>query len=233
MTIVSKTIGSVGQVDVTPRRIQMVVTDTLTVVTTANYLQADHLLPDTIYPTDIIDMIYLWNSSTHTGLYIELLVSITAGVITLVVAEGNVALPTVANDIAIFNNTTGRLADSGILITNVVLKNAANTMASGSEIILDKGTGTESSNAVTISKQSGVITTTSLTTAQYATEVITLTNTLIATTSVVIAQIMGGTNTTRGISVQATAGNGSSVITITNLNSAALNGTVIIGFAVF
>jgi len=50
---------------------------------------------------------------------------------------------------------------------------------------------------------------------------------------VVIASVMGGTNTTQGISISATSGSGSSTIAITNLNSSALNGTVIIGFAVF
>ncbi len=115
----------------------------------------------------------------------------------------------------------------------ILLTTGAQQLAASSSLKLDKGTGTESSNAVTISKQSGVITTTSLTTAQYATETITLTNTLITTSSVVLASIMGGLNTTAGITVSATAGNGTSTITLTNLNSSALNGTVIIGFAVF
>src|SRR5579872_573006 len=106
-------------------------------------------------------------------------------------------------------------------------------LASGAALLLDKGTGTESSHAVTINKQSGVITTTSLTTAQYSTESITLTNSEISSSSVVITSIMGGSNTTQGISVSATAGSGTSTIVLTNLNSAALNGTVIIGFAVF
>ena len=130
MTIISKTIGSVGQVGVTPRRIQMVVTDALSVVTTANYLQADHLLPDVIYPTDIIDMIYLWNASTHTGVYVELLVSITAGIITLNAAAGSDIGPTVAGDFAVFSDTSGGLEDLGYLPSNaaklrVVMANAA------------------------------------------------------------------------------------------------------------
>lgn len=140
---------------------------------------------------------------------------------------------TTATHIASFADTTGSVQDSAIATTALVLNNVVNTMAAGSEIILDKGIGTESANAVTINKQSGVITTTSLATAQYATETITLTNSLIATTSVVLVSIMGGTNTTTGITVRATAGSGTSTIILTNLNSAALNGTVIIGFSVF
>lgn len=115
----------------------------------------------------------------------------------------------------------------------ILLTTGTQQMASSSLLLLDKSTGTESANAVTISKQSGVITTTALTTAQYSTETITLTNTLIGTGSVVIASIMGGSNTTPGVTVSATAGSGTSTIVLTNTNSAALNGTVIIGFAVF
>lgn len=118
MTIISKTIGSVGQVGVTPRRIQFVVTDSLAVVTTANYLQADHLLPDTIYPTDIIDMIYLWNATTHTGVYVELLVSIVGGIITLNAAAGSDTGPTIPGDFAVFSDTTGGLEDLGYSPSN-------------------------------------------------------------------------------------------------------------------
>ncbi len=119
--------------------------------------------------------------------------------------------------------------ESGTLI----LTDGIQQLADAAALFLGKSTGTESSNAVTINNQSGVITTVSLTTAQYATEVITLTNSLISATSVVIASIMGGTNTTPGVTVSATADVGSSIITLTNTNSTALNGTVIIGFAVF
>lgn len=133
-----------------------------------------------------------------------------------------------------FSNTPGSYVYSWPARTGtVLLTTGAQQLAAAASILLDKGTGIESSNAVTINKQSGVITTTSLTTAQYGTEVITLTNSEIAATSVVIVSVMGGSNTTPGISVSATAASTSSVITITNLNSASLNGTVIIGFAVF
>jgi len=71
-----------------------------------------------------------------------------------------------------------------------------------------------------------------LTTAQYATSAFTLTNSAITTSSVINVSIMGGTNTTPGVTVSATAGAGSSTVTITNLNSAALNGTLLIGFEV-
>lgn len=135
MTIISKTIGSVGQVGVVPRRIQMVVTDSLSVVTTANYLQADHLYPDTIQPTDIVDMYYGATNLNAPGTYGEFLVSITAGVITLVQAEGSVALPTIVNHIAVYNSTSGGLGEDAATAINggniqAGLSGTAGTLAS-------------------------------------------------------------------------------------------------------
>lgn len=102
------------------------------------------------------------------------------------------------------------------------------------KITMAKGTGTEAANAVTINAQSGVITTSSLTTAAAAAYAITFTNSAIATTSVVLMSLMGGTNTTQGIQLRAAAGNGTSSVSIYNNNVAgsALNGTLIIGFLV-
>jgi len=98
-----------------------------------------------------------------------------------------------------------------------------------------KGTGTVSANAVTINAQAGVITTGSLSTASGANATaITLTNSFITASSVILCQLMGGTNTTLGVTFNAVPGAGSATITITNGNvaAAALNGTLIIGFAV-
>lgn len=157
-------------------------------------------------------------------------------------AKGSLIFKAVANtgntNTTVSNAAMGQasvisIPDPGAATANFLLNSGAQAMAAGSSIALDKGTGTESSHAVTINKQAGVITTTSLTTAQYASETITLTNSEIATTSVVIASIMGGTNTTEGVTVSATAGSGTSTIVLTNTNTAALNGTVIVGFAVF
>lgn len=130
-------------------------------------------------------------------------------------------------------NTNSRVISVPDTTGTMLLTAGAQQMSSAASLLLDKGAGTESANAVTISKQSGVITTVALTTVQFAKETITLTNTEIATNSVVLVSIMGGSNTTPGVTVSATAGSGTSTIVLTNTNSAALNGTVIIGFAVF
>jgi hypothetical protein len=105
--------------------------------------------------------------------------------------------------------------------------------AAASFVLQNKGTGTEAANAVTISNLCGVITTSSLSTAGGASYLITLTNTYIAATSVVLATYNGGTNTTRNISIACVPGSGTAAITIYNNTAAtALNGTVIIDFIV-
>ena len=157
-------------------------------------------------------------------------------------AKGSLAVVAVANTgdtvTTISNAAMGQasvvsIPDPGASTAKFVLDSGVQQMAVGSELKMDKGTGTESSNAVTISKQAGVITTSSLTTAAGGNYVVTLTNTLVATTSVVLVSKMGGTNTTQNFSIKATAASGSSVITIYNNDpSAALNGTIIIGFLV-
>ena len=111
MTIIYKNFGVTGQVGVHPRRVQLIVTDSLATLTTANYLQPESLLPSVVYATDIFDCIYNYNKTTKSGSYVELLPTITAGVITLNVAEGNVTLPTIANHIATYTNTTGGLSE--------------------------------------------------------------------------------------------------------------------------
>jgi hypothetical protein len=102
----------------------------------------------------------------------------------------------------------------------------------GTAYIYTKANGTEAANAVTASGTAGVITTSALTTASGSAYAITWTNTSIATSSVIILSLMGGTNTRNTIELMATAGNGTSTLTITNNNAAALNGTVIIGYLV-
>lgn len=99
--------------------------------------------------------------------------------------------------------------------------------------ILTKVNGTESANAVTASGSAGVITTSALTTAAGGSYAITWTNTAITATSTIILSQMGGTNTRQPVILSATAGSGTSTLTIYNddlIN--ALNGTVIIGYQV-
>jgi hypothetical protein len=101
-------------------------------------------------------------------------------------------------------------------------------------ILLDRGTATSTAGAATVNHQSGVITTESLLTAAASAYAFTLTNSRITTASIVQLQLMGGTNTTRGIELRAIPGTGSATLSLYNNNVAgtALNGTLIFGFVV-
>ena len=101
--------------------------------------------------------------------------------------------------------------------------------------ITGAGAATSTAAAATINKTSGQITTEALTTAAGATYTMTLTNSIIAATSIVLATVGKGTATTGEPVVQfVTPAAGSAVILVRNVAaSAALNGTIKINFAVF
>lgn len=102
-------------------------------------------------------------------------------------------------------------------------------------LVTIKGTGSVTSNAVTINAIAGVITTGSLATASgAAATATTLTNDFITSSSVILCQVQGGTNTTDGINIIATPGSGTASIVLfnNNVSGTALNGTVIYSFLV-
>lgn len=97
----------------------------------------------------------------------------------------------------------------------------------------DSGTGTCSSNAVTINKMAGVITTEALTTAAAGSQALTLTNNTIAAGDMVFVQWAGGTSTGGTPIIKAVAAAGSATITLYNKHaSAAFDGTFILNFFV-
>ena len=98
----------------------------------------------------------------------------------------------------------------------------------------DTGTATATAGAATLHKHSGKITSEALTTAAGANYTLTLTNQKISAKSIVLASVDQGTNTTEGIDVQrVTPGANQVVIVVRNTHaSAALNGTIVISFAV-
>ena len=100
--------------------------------------------------------------------------------------------------------------------------------------ITGAGAAVSTAGAATINKTAGQITTEALTTAAGATYTMTLTNSLIAATSIVLVTVGKGTATTGEPVVQfVTPVAGSVVILIKNVASVALNGTIKIGFVVF
>ena len=149
------------------------------------------------------------------------------------VLVGATATPFTTGNFPVNSGTAGLMVDSGFLATNIVRKDAANVFTGSGQITLAKANGTEAANAVTASGNAGVITTSSLSTAGGASYAITWTNTLITSSSVVLLTLMGGTNTTNNITIKATAGSGTSTLTIYNNTAAtALNGTILIGYSV-
>lgn len=85
MSIVSQTFGVAGQVGVTPRRVQLTVTDNFTAITTPGYLTEKGISPYAVYPTDVFDIQYNYNAATGTGTYGEFTCTVSVpGVITLI-----------------------------------------------------------------------------------------------------------------------------------------------------
>lgn len=96
-------------------------------------------------------------------------------------------------------------------------------------------TASATAGAATLSTPSGVVTSESVSTAASGTYTLTLTNTTIAATDIVLATVGNGTNTTGTPSIASvTPAAGSVVIVISNdSGAAAFNGTLKISFVVF
>jgi len=103
------------------------------------------------------------------------------------------------------------------------------------EVDVLAGTGTSTASAATINTQAGTVTTEALTTAAGSTYTMTLTNSLVTASSIVLVSVGKGTATAGEPVVQfVTPAAGSVVILIRNVAAAAaLNGTIKINFAVF
>ena len=102
-----------GTPGVYPNFKYMVTADNLATITTAGYLNAINLEGSPITTNDIIQVLYSYDPVTETGTYLPLAVSISNGVITLIPTSnaGEVVLPTIANHIATYVNTAGKLSE--------------------------------------------------------------------------------------------------------------------------
>lgn len=219
-----------GTVGVLPTQKYAIFGDDLATVTTAGYLNQASLEANPVSSSDIIQALYSYNLQTKTGTYATFTVSISnLGQITLS-ASSNPTLGTAANKNA-SNNAKPTVASVDAATT-------ANNWAMFTDITgtvgnILKANGTEAANVVTASGKAGVITTSALTTAGGASYAITWTNTQIAAASSIQLTLMGGTNTVKNITLQATAGAGTSTLTIYNNTAAtALDGTLLIGYVV-
>ena len=110
------TTGLIGK-NVEPRRCTMITTDSLATITTAGYLNNQNKSGiGAILPTDIFEVIYLFNEKTQVGVYgiFQVTYSSTTGfTLNLWENPGNVLLPVVSGDFANFNGTSGQIGDLG------------------------------------------------------------------------------------------------------------------------
>jgi hypothetical protein len=124
-----------------------------------------------------------------------------------------------------------KTAATGVTVDGLIIKDGGITFAAGGTLDADSGTVTLSSNAGTVSKMAGIITTESLTTAAGSGQDLTITNTLCASTSIILVTRTGGTSATGTPVIKAVPGAGSFVITLDNKHaSAAFNGTFILSY---
>lgn len=124
--------GLVGET-IEPRRCTMITTDSLATITTAGYLNSQNTNGNPILPTDVFEVLYSFNQATKIGIlgFFQVNYSAVTGYsLNAWENPGNVLLPVVANDFAVFNGTTGQIKDLGfsatdITKTKVVMLNAA------------------------------------------------------------------------------------------------------------
>lgn len=148
MAILQMTTDVAGQINVNPRRVKIISTDNLATVTATGYLNNQNLFGNTIYPSDIIDMYYGWNTQTKTGTYEVFTVSmaLSNGVMNINLVAwtnpGDVLLPVVSGNFAVFNGATGQIKDAGYLPSNVAKTNVVMATAATVTNNLVKATDT-------------------------------------------------------------------------------------------
>lgn len=99
------------QGNASPRIVRITTTSTLAQVTTAGWY--NNSAPNKLQPSDEVEIAYLNGLSGAATAFFS--VSITAGVVTLSLAESSVVLPVVSGNFANFSGTSGALADLGYL----------------------------------------------------------------------------------------------------------------------
>jgi hypothetical protein len=137
MGIISINTDTPGLVGVNPRNVKIISSDNLATVLEEGYLNPITLEGYTILTTDVIQMWYDYVNDANPGTYDEFTVSITDGVITLVMETqtGNVTtnLPTVARNVPVWSDTAGELDKTGYVISNQAFPNVV-TVESGNGV---------------------------------------------------------------------------------------------------
>lgn len=146
-------------------------------------------------------------------------------------SQSNAVESLLNNDTVLLTYSYGTSSQNNVLCNVSIAATGVITLSLLEDVL--KANGTEASNAVTANGTAGVITTSALTTTAGSSYAITWTNSLMKSTSIVLLSWMGGTNTTANFNMDATAGNGTSTLTIYNTDpAAALNGTIKIGYQI-
>ena|SRR6185312_833000 len=135
----------------------------------------------------------------------------------------------------------GGLTVNGTLTTNTTVQDTSALNVTGKstlsgDVVLNNGTSTASSGAVTLNARAGVITTDSITTTGQSSYALTVTNSAVTATDILSGSVANGTNTT-GIPVLTLAA-GAGVITAKVFNAATtatnpFGGTLKVSFVAF
>lgn len=156
-------------------------------------------------------------------------------------AAANVArtptLPVVVNRVPVYSSTGGDLADSSLLLTDLINRNIYQTFSLNAGLFFNSLPYTASAGALSVTSQSGIITTDSLTTAPGLTSTVTITTsfTVVANSSVFLQLRSNGTNTAGNNILFSYNVSGIAqpiVVTILNANSGALDGTLVFSYFV-
>lgn len=123
MGILQFTPDTPAQVGVLPRTVKMVTTDDLATVTTASYLNNYTLEGQSVYTTDVFEVIYGFNQATQVGTFGTFLPTISNGVITLELQANtgtvNTTDPTTLNAVPFWDSVNGDLSPSGLTRSNL------------------------------------------------------------------------------------------------------------------
>lgn len=126
------------------------------------------------------------------------------------------------------------LAALAALLLSSSLALATNIALDGN-LQLGAGAATATSGAATLANKAGLVTSEALTTAAAAIYTLTVTDTAVAAADLCFANVAYGTSTTGTPAIaRTTPGAGSLVVIVQNIHaSAALNGTIVVGFICF
>jgi hypothetical protein len=102
------------QGNASPRIVRISTTSTLSQVTAEGWY--NNAAPNQLQPSDEVEIAYAQGSNSAATAFFS--VSISAGVVTLSLAESGVVLPVVSGDFAVFSRTSGAIADLGYLPSN-------------------------------------------------------------------------------------------------------------------